>query len=56
MISLTGVHPRSWPPIMSDPELAAQVEALARQTVGEGAPAHLLQLARKEADARIELD
>jgi hypothetical protein len=42
-------------PIWLDPDLASDVEALARQIVGEGANASVLELARHIAAAQIDL-
>ena len=54
MIPLSKTHPRYWPPIMSDPKLAAEVERLSHQIAGEGAPDHVLKRARKVAEAQVE--
>jgi len=42
-------------PIWLDPDLPSDVEALARRIVGEGAAANVLVLARRVAEAQIDL-
>ena len=42
-------------PLRSDPRLAADAEALAREIAGEAAPATLVALARQVAEAQIQL-
>lgn len=67
MIPPSKLHPRFWPSIWSDSQLAADTEILARQIVGEdsfadilalagdaAAPDHIPALARDVAEARIE--
>jgi hypothetical protein len=67
MISPSKMHPRFWPSVWSDPELAADAEALALKIVGQGtfadvlalagdpmAPGHILALARDIAKAQID--
>lgn len=55
MISAKKLPPSMWVPVCSDPKLAADAEALALKIAGEGAPAHILALARDSAQARIDL-
>jgi hypothetical protein len=55
MISPSQLHPRFWVGIWSDPKLAADAEALAHDIAGEGAPDHILALARDVAAARIDM-
>jgi hypothetical protein len=42
-------------PVSSDPAFASEIEALARQIAGEGAPPILLDLARRIAEAQLDV-
>ena len=42
-------------PIWLDPALASDVEALAQRIAGKGADANVLELARRIAEAQIDL-
>ena len=42
-------------PIFLDPDLASDIEALAQRIVGKSADAHILEPARRVAEAQIDL-
>lgn len=67
MTSSSKTHPRFWPAVWADPELAADAEALALEIVGHGtfadvlalagepaAPTRIMALARDIAEAQID--
>jgi enoyl-CoA hydratase/carnithine racemase len=47
------MHPRLLTSVWSDPQCAAEAENLAHRLAGDGAPAHILELARELAEAQI---